>query len=286
MVRLDGEASAVKASVVTVGVNVGDRVWCQFYGRQLAVVGSPDTGDRQVWSEHARQQIYGGGLRTCTSTGIAWSKRFMATGMGRSARTATGGYFNIDMPPDGTSIPFYGKVGGPAVVSGGIIPLASWEAVWYTLPFGQGPGLVPGNFFITSYLVDNYVPPNAICIAMRNGDEGGVRWADGIQTQPWTYPTLSNGWTNYGSGYASARYKRENGVVYVEGLVKTGTVGAGGLWTMPVGYRPDSTILFTNASSGGLAGLRLFSSGVFAIYELYSGTTASVSICCSYSPDQ
>jgi hypothetical protein len=287
MVRLDGEAAAVKAGVVTVGVNVGDRVWCQFYGRQLAVVGSPDSGDRQVFTEHARQMFYGGGLRQCTTTTLSWSKRFMVTDMGRSARTATGGYFNIDQPPDGTVIPVYGKPGTTSVtVASGAVPLAAWESLWYTLPFGQSPLMVPANFFITHYSGDNYVPPNAVCIGIRNGDETGIRWGDGLQSQPWTYPTLSNSWTNYGSGFPSARYKRENGTVYVEGLVKTGTVGSGGLWTMPVGYRPDGTILRVGASSGGLAGLRLFSSGVFAIYELYSGTTASVSLGFSYTPDQ
>lgn len=281
-VRLDGETVPLNIKPVTLvyGLSVGDRVWCQLNKRQLLIIKSAND-ERVLWANHARAQFYGGGVRKATTTAISWSKRFMATGMGTNPYTAANGYFNIDMPPDGTVIPTIGVTGGGSVtVSGGMVPLAAWQSLWYILPFGSGAARVDANFFIASYSQPHDTfGPNAICLAMRNGDEGpNVVWGDGRETQPWQGMALTNSWANYGSGYTTARYKRENGLVMVEGLIKSGTLGSAGIFTLPVGYRPDSTLQWTTNSSGGVADIRCFSTGVFCVYALYSGTNASVSI--------
>lgn len=58
----------------------------------------------------------------------------------------------------------------------------------------------------------------------------------------WIAPTLVGGWSNYGSGYVPARYRRLNGIVYAQGLVR---FGSGTIFTLPVGFRPAFNMLTT-----------------------------------------
>jgi hypothetical protein len=71
----------------------------------------------------------------------------------------------------------------------------------------------------------------------------------GIRTPPtFTAPTLLNSWANYGSGYAAAGYVLHNGVVYLRGSIAGGTVNTT-LFTLPVGYRPSSILVFATSSN-------------------------------------
>jgi hypothetical protein len=55
----------------------------------------------------------------------------------------------------------------------------------------------------------------------------------------WVAPTLLNGWVNYDAIYGPTGYRRKNGVVYLRGLVKDGTLSTA-IFTLPVGFRPVS----------------------------------------------
>lgn len=71
----------------------------------------------------------------------------------------------------------------------------------------------------------------------------------------WIAPTLANGWINYGSGFSDAKYMRKNGIVYLKGLIKSGTVGtATPFFTLPVGYRPADQKLFAALNGGVVSG--------------------------------
>lgn len=69
-------------------------------------------------------------------------------------------------------------------------------------------------------------------------------------------PYLVNGWVSYDNTYGPPRFRKKAGVVYVQGLVKNGTVG-NVIATLPVGFRPDPTLpklLFAvNAHTGDTA---------------------------------
>jgi hypothetical protein len=53
----------------------------------------------------------------------------------------------------------------------------------------------------------------------------------------WTPVTgFLNGWANYG-GWALAAYRKVNDLVYMRGLVRSGTIGSN-IFILPVGYRP------------------------------------------------
>ena len=66
----------------------------------------------------------------------------------------------------------------------------------------------------------------------------------------WLYPAFENGWSNFGSGFGAARFRKTaNGLVYVEGLIKDGgpTFIA---FRLPEGYRPGHRIITTNVNNG------------------------------------
>lgn len=54
-------------------------------------------------------------------------------------------------------------------------------------------------------------------------------------------PYLVNGWVNYDNTYGPPRYRRKNGIVYVQGLIRSGTLGAI-VATLPAGFRPPAGI--------------------------------------------
>ncbi|WP_268623808.1 hypothetical protein [Paenibacillus alvei] len=62
----------------------------------------------------------------------------------------------------------------------------------------------------------------------------------------WITPTLLNAWKPYNDGYQSPRYRKdEQGVVYLEGLMKGGsTTQSTNLFVLPPGFRPKGTLIF------------------------------------------
>ena len=55
----------------------------------------------------------------------------------------------------------------------------------------------------------------------------------------WTdVPTFLNSWTNFGGEYVPARYCKSNGIVHLQGMVKSGTIGLP-MFVLPAGYRPN-----------------------------------------------
>ena len=76
----------------------------------------------------------------------------------------------------------------------------------------------------------------------------------------WVDATLLNGWTNGGSGggYAPASYRKNAaGLVSVRGMVTGGSSSVATIFTLPEGYRPDYTLLFTGNSNNAPARLDL-----------------------------
>lgn len=74
-----------------------------------------------------------------------------------------------------------------------------------------------------------------------------------VTGESWKTPTLLNGWVDYGSTWQGARYRRLGGVVYIQGLVKSGTAST--VFNLPAGYRPAAALMFStmtySRTSGG-----------------------------------
>ena len=103
----------------------------------------------------------------------------------------------------------------------------------------------------------------------------------------WTYPTLLNGWVNYGNdgtNYQVARYRQlPSSMVVIEGLIKSGTVGSGGpFFTLPVGYRPAGTSLFATCGNTMPSRVDVGSNGNV---WCQTGTNTWLSICLAFYPD-
>jgi hypothetical protein len=71
----------------------------------------------------------------------------------------------------------------------------------------------------------------------------------------WIAPTLLNSWVPYdGGAHSQPRYRRKNGVVYVQGLVKNGATSAV-FFVLPEGFRPAAgKLLFASVTDSATPG--------------------------------
>lgn len=94
-----------------------------------------------------------------------------------------------------------------------------------------------------------------------NDDEVSI---DGTMYPPrdasWTAPTLLNGWVSYSTGSSPGYYKDSDGVVYLRGLVKTGTI-AQAAFNLPAGYRPAKNIIRVTPSNQAIGRLDITAGG-------------------------
>lgn len=71
--------------------------------------------------------------------------------------------------------------------------------------------------------------------------------------EAWQTPTLINSWVNFGGGFNTAQYfKDEVGIVHLKGLIKTGTL-ASAAFVLPVGYRPVLDGYYGTICAGDIA---------------------------------
>jgi hypothetical protein len=83
-----------------------------------------------------------------------------------------------------------------------------------------------------------------------------------ITQEAWTAPTLLNSWVNFGSGFQNARYRRDaNGTIHIQGLVKSGSAANAIIFTLPSGYRPAGSLIFSGRSVAGSTDFRIGSDG-------------------------
>lgn len=64
----------------------------------------------------------------------------------------------------------------------------------------------------------------------------------------WLTPTFQHSWTNYGSGWSDAAYRKVGNQVHLRGLVKSGTL-AESVFTLPVDFRPTEGLHFPTICS-------------------------------------
>jgi hypothetical protein len=76
-------------------------------------------------------------------------------------------------------------------------------------------------------------------------------WSKWFEDTGWLTPSFLNSWTDYSASYPF-RYRRLNGVVFLAGIVKSGTVNTN-IAVLPVGYRPTWDLYFTSHGYTGSA---------------------------------
>lgn len=95
----------------------------------------------------------------------------------------------------------------------------------------------------------------------------------------WSALPLSNGWVNFGSVYGNARYRKIDGVVWVTGMIKSGTTSPGGIIaTLPAGFRPASYLMRSVAVSGGVGQVDVTPAGTILHGMSVSSTWTSLEI--------
>lgn len=114
----------------------------------------------------------------------------------------------------------------------------------------------------------------------------GSAWKDmgAIPPSGWVNATLNSPWVNYGGGWQPARYMKDgSGTVFIEGLV-AGGAGPGTIFTLPAGYRPAQSLIFSTVANNSFARIDVSSTGT--VVWSTGGTSAFISVSCSFKASQ
>jgi len=94
----------------------------------------------------------------------------------------------------------------------------------------------------------------------------------------WQTATLMNGILNNGGLYQQARYRKKNGVVYIEGLVKGGTAsGNVTIFKLPLNFRPNKRIVLNSVRGGNQIHRTDINSNGDVVCYSYSAAYTSIS---------
>lgn len=132
-------------------------------------------------SLRANNNVTGGGtISVSGSNEVKWTSRFIVISNGNGAHFSTSGYFDIDMPANGTVITGVGGAGNATVTAGGI-PLLAWQALYYILPQGSANVSVAANLRVATYTAALVVPHNWVLLCVVNGDNGTWNFPNGVR---------------------------------------------------------------------------------------------------------
>jgi hypothetical protein len=107
---------------------------------------------------------------------------------------------------------------------------------------------------------------------------------ENIYDSGWVEVSLLNSWVAYDAIYGKTDNKivrKINGVVYIQGLLKNGTISTnstGYMFRLPEGYRPPITLIFRTICSGGATQLRVRSDGYVHAYAGSANAWYSVTV--------
>lgn len=79
----------------------------------------------------------------------------------------------------------------------------------------------------------------------------------------WIEASLQNSWVQYDAGtHIRARYRKKAGIVYVQGLVKNGTITTGTvIFTLPAEHRPAGYLVSVQQGDLGLNRVDVYPNG-------------------------
>lgn len=237
----------------------------------------------------AQRLLTGGGAVSYVNAGgltlLKWSSRFIIIGMGRN-HLSTEGYFTINVPVGGVTVPVYGKNGATTTttVAGGIW-LTNWQALYYEIPWGGDSTFNEANFRIVDF--DDtakrfQVPSHWVFVAVKLDDGGSeyVQMGNG-DIIDWAHPlSLSSGFGIIGLGWAEPAWRADSmGRVSLEGLVSitVSQTAPSQITVLPPNARPGSGRYFVLATNAGFARVEVFPGGAVNLQtSLLSGSWISL----------
>lgn len=161
---------------------------------------------------------------------------FMELAQGGAAVSVTGGYIEAY-----TSQPFLFA----SVVSG-----FSMTGAEFSFNAAQTWGNISGGKMTNNLYWDQLQYPSS---TFKDVDVGGNTYIGFSNTlyAPFTAPTLINGFSNFGSGFSTAGYrKNQTGAVSLQGMVTAAADGEA--FILPVGYRPPAPMRFPVLGATGV----------------------------------
>ena len=182
-----------------------------------------DDFERYFKFQNWKNTISGGGNITWSGNNLSTSQRLIVI-----PTNASGGYISINL--NNLRVP-------------------GWNIAYIDLTDAQ---LRQPNLLLTQddFTVDGYTSyteatsQNRFVLGYCNKDTNEFIFSNGLtvdnmnyKDSGWIDATYQNGWTTYGGAYSQARYKKIGSVVYIDGLVKAGTIGQA-VFTLPSGFRP------------------------------------------------
>ena len=103
---------------------------------------------------------------------------------------------------------------------------------------------------------------------------------DKSSTTAWTAVTFTNGWANFGTGYATCQYRKVGDTVQLRGMMKSGTIGLVPAFTLPAGFRPPAHLSYVGSTAGSVAFFDVMSDGQVNPWQ---GSNEWLSINCQFS---
>jgi len=155
-----------------------------------------------------------------------------------------------------------GYFGGSLTVEGGVLEATEGVANVRLGTSGSPRMLLDSG--TTVWMVDNFSDSFRI---FKSGDvklainNAGTLNVNGTLGESWSGLNFGTGWVNHGLGWTTGQVKKFGDMVFVRGLVFRSS-GVGTLIaTLPVGYRPSSTIMFHSMSNDVICRMDVNSSG-------------------------
>ncbi|CAE7279738.1 carA2 [Symbiodinium pilosum] len=238
---------------------------------------------------------------------------FHANNNAGSARvdvTTGGGVMYMAGPNNHHWVSLAGIAFAPDTVGHIALPLAGSWVAWgseyaspdYTVRNGicSVEGLIKGGAWgDLANLPEDCRPPDGRLIFNTNNGvqpsrvdvdtDGKIKWVAGGQSKGWIslsgivfsptvvgYPIpLQNGWSNYGNGYAPAKYRVVDGICMLEGLINKGSDNHAA--TLPADCRPNKKLVFDANKHGSIDRLDVDIYGHIFLFNLNAGDWASLS---------
>lgn len=143
--------------------------------------------------------------------------------------------------------------------------LLRWDGTnWMTTDtrFFEGNGSPNGAVAapVGSRYIDKIAATGAVEWIKRFNGDSNTGWIEISGDSGWLEvgsagnAAFTNTWKNYGSGWATAAYRKINGIVYLKGLVTRGAASrAAQIFVLPAGFRPAGNMHIAALNSGNVS---------------------------------
>lgn len=202
--------------------------------------------------------------------------------------------FHIKVVASASTGPYVAQIAGPAdsgvqdavgiqLVSGDNASANAFGQAFYDSAFVTGLGT---RIFMIKWGVGGVtLSPVASITALQPGTGTGTGNLPAAES--WHALSYSNGWSDFGSGYQSGRYRVEpmfGGVVRLDGMIKPGTYTDNTtVFTMPVNYRPTAKHRWVMQADSATTGANMFelditTGGVVTLQSIQGGTPGFIDL--------